>query len=208
MELFSPVLPAYATIRVTDMSTSQKKVILRRFSGDGLPGYLPASGFVHGKDLTLLDLSGRVTEIPLREIKSVFFVRDFNLGDAVNPERMQRKSFLARPRVEGLWLRLVFRESGEMLEGLAPLDASLLDDLTQDAGLQIAPPDTRSNTQRIYIPRLAIASLELLAVVTSRSRRVRVLPSKARASVAAEMQERLFAGAPRQEPVEDLDGRS
>jgi len=152
------------------MSTSRKKVIVRRFSGDALPGYLPASAFVHNHSLDLLDLSGRILALTLNDIKLVSYVRDFNLSDTVNPERLTRRAFLARPRSEGLWLRMTFR-TGELLEGLAPTDRSLLDSLVDDAGLFLTPPDTRSNTQRLYVPRAAITELQLLAVITTPSRR-------------------------------------
>src|SRR5450756_1950910 len=145
---------------------SLKKVILRRIrtAGQGpqrteiLPGYLPLSGFVRNRALDFLDLSGRVIPILLNEIKLISYVRDFNLTDTVNPERLTRRTFLARPRTEGLWLRITFT-AGDLLEGLAPIDLPLLDDLVNDAGLFLTPPDTRSNTQRIYVPRTSIAEL-------------------------------------------------
>jgi len=152
------------------MSSSRKKVIVRRFSGDALPGYLASAGFVRTGSLDLLDLSGRMISLPLNDIKTVCYVRDFNMGDSVNPERLTRKAFLARPRSEGLWLRITFR-TGDQLEGLAPTDRTLLDALADDAGLFLTPPDTRSNTQRLYVPRAAVAELQLLAVITAPSRR-------------------------------------
>jgi hypothetical protein len=152
------------------MSNSRKKVIVRRFSGDTLPGYLPHDGFVRNGSLDLLDLSGRILPLPLSDIKTVSYVRDFNLADTQNPERLTRRAFLARPRTEGLWLRLTFR-TGDLLEGLAPTDRTLLDALADDAGLFLTPPDTRSNTQRLYVPRAAITELQLLAVITTPSRR-------------------------------------
>ena len=151
-------------------SNPRKKVLIRRFSGDTLPGYLAPAGFVRDGSIDLLDLSGRIVPLPLNDIKIVSYVRDFNLSDPVNPERLTRRAFLARPRSEGLWLRLTFR-SGDLLEGLAPTDRSLLDALVDDAGLFLTPPDTRSNTQRLFVPRSAIAELHLLAVVTAPSRR-------------------------------------
>jgi hypothetical protein len=168
------------------MSSSHKKVIVRRFTGDTLPGYLPLSTFVRNKSIDLLDLTGRVIPLPLSDIKHVCYVRDFNLNDPANPERLTRRTFLARPRTEGLWLRLTFR-SGDLLEGLASTDATLLDDLIADTGLQLTPPDTRSNTQRIFVPRTAITDLQLIAVITSPSRR-KPLPA---ASVPS-LQEDLF----------------
>ncbi len=86
------------------------------------------------------------------------------------PRAPPRRTFLARPRTEGLWLRLTFT-TGELLEGLAPIDITLLDDLVNDAGLFLIPPDTRSNTQRLYVPRTSIAELALLAVITSPSKK-------------------------------------
>jgi hypothetical protein len=158
------------------MSSSRKKVILRRTHGDLLFGYLPVSGFVRNRSLDLLDLGGRVIPILLNDVKLVSFVRDFNLNDTVNPERLTRRTFLARPRTEGLWLRMTFT-SGELLEGLAPTDISLLDDLVNDAGLFLTPPDIRSNTQRIYVPRTSIAELQLIAVITSPSKKKPTSPT-------------------------------
>jgi hypothetical protein len=152
------------------MPNTRKKVIVRRFSGDTLPGYLPHDSFVRNNTIDLLDLSGRVLALPLNDIKTISYVRDFNLSDTQNPERLTRRAFLARPRAEGLWLRITFRTT-DQLEGLAPTDQSLLDGLVQDAGLFLSPPDTRSNTQRIYVPRIAITELVLLAVITNPSRR-------------------------------------
>jgi len=169
------------------MSSSRKKVIVRRFSGDTLPGYLPSASFIHDGSLDLLDLTGRILSLPLNDIKTVSYVRDFNLSDAANPERLSRRTFLARPRSEGLWLRMTFR-SGDLLEGLAPTDLTLLDSLIDDAGLFVAPPDTRSNTQRIYIPRVALTEIQLVAVITTPSRR-QPLPA---AKSTEDLQEELF----------------
>jgi hypothetical protein len=121
------------------MANSPKKVLVRRFTGDTLPGYLPQSSFVRNNAIDLLDLSGHLIPLSLDEIKTISYVRDFNLADAVNPERLTCRTFLARPRTEGLWLRL--------------------------------PPDTRSNTQRLYVPRSALTDVQLLAVITTPSRR-------------------------------------
>jgi hypothetical protein len=168
------------------MSSAHKKVIVRRFTSETLPGYLPLSGFVRNRSIDLLDLSGRVIPLAINDIKHICYVRDYNLNDTANPERLTRRTFLAKPRTEGLWLRLTFR-SGDLLEGLAPIDITLTDDLIQDAGLQLTPPDVRSNTQRIFVPRTSITELQLLAVITSPSRR-KPLPG----SSVPSLQEDLF----------------
>jgi hypothetical protein len=171
------------------MSSAHKKVIVRRFTGETLPGYLPLAAFVRNRTqpgIDLLDLTGRVIPLLLSDIKHVCYVREFNLNDTSNPERLTRRTFLSKPRTEGLWLRMTFR-SGDLLEGLASIDITLTDDLIQDAGLQLTPPDARSNTQRIYVPRTSLTDLQLLAVITTPSRR-KPLPA---ASVPS-MQEDLF----------------
>jgi len=169
------------------MSSAHKKVIVRRFTGDTLPGYLPLASFVRNQTIDLLDLDGRVIPLPINDIKHICYVRDFNLNDTANPERLTRRTFLAKPRTEGLWLRMTFR-SGDLLEGLAPIDIAITDDLINDAGLHFTPPDVRSNTQRIYVPRTALTELQLIAVITSPSRR-KPLPG---ASVPS-LQEDLFS---------------
>jgi hypothetical protein len=169
------------------MSSAHKKVIVRRFTGETLPGYLPLASFVRNQTIDLLDLSGRVISLPLNDIKHICYVREFNLNDTANPERLVRRTFLAKPRSEGLWLRMTFR-SGDLLEGLAPIDITLADDLINDTGLHLTPPDARSNTQRIFVPRTSLTELQLIAVITSPSRR-KPLPG---ASVPS-MQEDLFA---------------
>jgi hypothetical protein len=47
------------------------------------------------------------------------------------------------------------------LEGLAANDRTLV----EGAGLLLTPPDTRSNTQRIYVPRAAIQSLGVVGLI-------------------------------------------
>jgi hypothetical protein len=168
-------------------SSSRKKVLIRRFSGVVTPGYLPAAEFVRHGSIDLLDLDGRVNSLPINDIKMVCYVREFNLADRTNPERLLRKTFLARPRGDGLWVKMTFRD-GDLLEGLAVTDVTLLDTLLVDGGLQVTPPDTRSNTQRIYVPRAALTAVELVAVINSQSRR------KPSAAETAPTQEELFHG--------------
>jgi hypothetical protein len=151
---------------------SRKKVLVRTLDHAIHPGYLPLTDLLTPgtpETLDLLDLSGHIQPIPLADIRTIAYVRDFNLSDSHNPENLLRRTFLARPRTEGLWLRLTFA-SGEILEGLAPIDLGLLDSLLTDRGLFLIPPDTRSNTQRLFVPRSAISSLQILAVITNPSR--------------------------------------
>jgi hypothetical protein len=145
------------------MPSTHKKVIVRKMDRDSVSGYVAPAQFVNEGKLELLNTAGTVVAIDLREIKGVYFVREF--GDS---ESLGRKTFTSRPRAEGLWVRLHFKDN-EVLEGLMPAD------LTQSSpeGFLINPPDQRSNTQRIFVPRSSLESLTVLAVIgtTRRQRR-------------------------------------
>ena len=155
------------------MATSRKKVILRTLD-DGLRcGYLPLNQILDGSSeaatVPLLDLEGRIDPVPLAQVRHIAFVRDFNLGDTQDPEHLSRRTFLARPRTEGLWLRLTLT-AGEIFEGLAALDLTLFDGLLDDRGFFLIPPDMRSNTQRLYLPRHTVIAVQFLAVITTPSK--------------------------------------
>ena len=145
------------------MPSTHKKVIVRKMDRDSVSGYVSPTQFVIDGKVEVLNTAGTVIAIDMREIKGVYFVREF--GEA---ESLTRKTFKSRPRAEGLWVRLRFKDS-EVLEGLMPAD------LTQSApeGFLVNPPDQRSNTQRIFVPRSALESLTVLAVIgaTRRQRR-------------------------------------
>lgn len=136
------------------MSSTRKKVIVRKLDRDTAAGYVGSEYIADGK-LELLNTAGNVVTIALSEIKGVYFVREFS-----EPESLTRKTFTSRPRAEGLWVRLHFRDN-EIIEGLMP------NDLIQEGsdGFSIIPPDTRSNTQRIFVPRSALAEMNVIAVI-------------------------------------------
>jgi len=143
------------------MSSTHKKVVVRKLDRDSVQGYLPPGNFISDGKLELINTAGTGVRIQLSEVKGVFFVREF--GDS---EALPRKTFTSRPRTEGLWVRIRFRD-GETLEGLMP------NDLTQitPEGFFLNPPDTRANTQRIFLPRSALAEVTVLAVIGSPARR-------------------------------------
>jgi hypothetical protein len=145
------------------MPSTHKKVIVRKMDRDSVSGYVSQAEFVRDGKLELLNTSGTVIAIDLREIKGVYFVREF--GDS---ESLTRKTFTSRPRSEGLWVRLRFKDS-EILEGLMPADLAQ----TTPEGFLVSPPDQRSNTQRIFVPRTALESLTVLAVIGASRRKRR-----------------------------------
>jgi hypothetical protein len=145
------------------MPSTHKKVVVHKTDRDSINGYVAPANFVRDGKLELLNTSGNVVAIELRDIKVVYFVRDF--GDT---DSLSRKTFTTRPRTEGLWVRLKFRDS-EVLEGMMPNNLSL----TTSEGFLVNPPDMRSNIQRLFVPRSALESLTVLAVIgaTRRQRR-------------------------------------
>ena len=136
------------------MASTHKKVTVRKLDRDTMNGFVSTVFVVDGK-FEMLNTAGNLVALDLKDIKCVFFVRDF--GDA---DELNRKTFTTRPRTEGLWVRLKFKDN-DVMEGM------MSNDLTQVSpdGFLINPPDTRSNTQRIYVPRTALLGLTVLAVI-------------------------------------------
>ncbi|HEY1161321.1 MAG TPA: hypothetical protein VGE83_11855 [Terracidiphilus sp.] len=152
------------------MASLRKPVIVRKFSRDWCAGYAAAAFGQDAPELELLDLTGKVLRIAWDQVKWVCYVRDLPASspaiDQANPERLLHKRFSIRPRTAGLWLRMTLTD-GEELEGLAANDRSLV----EGAGLLLTPPDTRSNTQRIYVPRQAIQTLEVVSLIGAAGRK-------------------------------------
>jgi Family of unknown function (DUF6982) len=159
-------------LKTRQPASTHKKVIVQLQDRKLLKGYLNPSSLGKETQLDLLTPDGEHEQLSLDKLRAVYFVRD--LDDDID---LERKSFLSRPKLEGLWVRLRFRD-GDQLEGVIPNDLlSLLDN-----GLQITPPDFNSNTDRIFVPRSALTELTVLGVVG-------IAKKKAAASAA---QPRLF----------------
>jgi len=152
------------------MGSVRKPVIVRKFSREWCAGYATAGFFGDDSELEILDSSGKVLRMEWNQVKWVCYVRDLPgaSGQQADPERLLQKRFTTRPRTAGLWLRMTLTD-GEELEGLATNDRGLID----GAGILLTPPDTRSNTQRIFVPRLAIQALEVVGVIGTGGRRRR-----------------------------------
>ncbi len=142
------------------MATTHKKVVVRKMDRDTVNGYVSAAFITDGK-VQVMNTAGNVVAIALHDVKGVYFVREF--GDS---ESLVRKTFTSRPRVEGLWVRLRFRDN-EVIEGMMP------NDLLQEGpeGFSIIPPDPHSNTQRIFVPRSALSEMTVLGVIGEKAGR-------------------------------------
>jgi len=135
--------------------TTNKKVLIYRFQRDPVPGFVQTNAWLKPEGIELLTQSGVVTTLPWPEAKMVHFVRDFT----ADPLAGARRAFLSRPKMDGLWVRLAFRD-GDMLEGVMPNNLLFM----ETEGLHIIPPDS---AQRVFVPRSALTSVAVLGVVGS-----------------------------------------
>lgn len=158
------------------MPSTHKKVVVRKLDRDTMNGYL-GSHFVMDGKLELLNAAGNAVSIDLKDIKLVYFVRDW-----ADSETFTRKTFATRPRTEGLWVRLNFRDN-ETVEAMMPND---LTQFTGD-GVLVIPPDTRGNVQRMFVPRSSLNSVTVLAVIGGPAARRR------RAATAEDRQVPMFS---------------
>jgi hypothetical protein len=136
-------------------ASTHKKVVVVLLDKTALRGYLGPTRLGQSDPIDVLTPDGEHVQIPLARVRAVYFVREFS--DDFEPER---KAFLSRPKLDGLWVRLRFTDN-DVLEGVVPNDLlSILDN-----GLQITPPDLNSATDRIFIPRTALSEVTVLGVV-------------------------------------------
>jgi hypothetical protein len=136
-------------------ASTRKKVVVLLLDRSHLKGYLNPAALARAEAFDLLTPDGEHVSIAMDSVKSVYFVRDF--PDVFQPER---KVFLSRPKLDGLWVRLRFRDE-DVMEGIVAND--LLDLL--DNAVQLTPPDLHGNTLRLFIPRSALAEMKVLGVV-------------------------------------------
>jgi hypothetical protein len=136
-------------------ATTLKKVVVLLLDRSTVKGYLNPLTLGRAEELDLLTPDGEHKSVALDKVKSVHFVREF-----LDPFEPDRKLFLSRPKLDGLWVRLRFRDN-DVMEGIVSND--LLDLL--DTGVQLTPPDIHGNSLRIFIPRTALEEMKVLGVV-------------------------------------------
>lgn len=159
--------------RKSSPASTHKKAVVLLADRTLILGYLNPSGLGRTDSAELLTRDGEFQSVPLDKIKSIYFVKEFS-----EPFEPERKSFFSRPKLDGLWVRLRFRDQ-DVLEGIVAND--LLDLL--DNGVRLTPPDLNGNTLWIFIPRAALTEIKVLGVVGIARR----LPAKpARAAAAAQ----------------------
>ena len=136
--------------------STAKKVVVRRFDRETITGFVNPFSYLQPQNIEILRQDGSLSLLPYREVRSVSFVKDFEGGEDVP------RVFLNRPKQEGLWVRMVFHY-GEVMDGILPNNL-----LTWEAaGLTVTPPEPDSNSQKVFVPREALKSVQVLGVVGS-----------------------------------------
>jgi hypothetical protein len=139
-----------------------------RFDRENLTGFVNTFSYLQPAAIELLTPEGALVLLPYDEVKSVCFVKDFEA------EAETRRIFMTRPKLEGLWVRMLFRD-GEILDGILPNNL-----LSWDiAGFTVTPPEPDANNQRVFVPRPALKSIQVLGVVGSplRAKRKKAAPA-------------------------------
>jgi hypothetical protein len=151
--------------------STNKKVLISRFDRDALSGFVNPQSYLSTEGLELLSQEGSVSTIPYLEIKLVCFVRDFTQGEP----RKELRLFTTRPKMEGLWVRMRFRD-GDMMDGMLANNLLQLDQY----GFSVVPPDPGFQNQRVFIPKSALTAIEVLGVVGSalRMRKPKPVPKE------------------------------
>ena len=137
--------------------STTKKAVLRRFEKEDLVGYINPLTFLQLTGIELLSPEGNVILVPYHDVKIVTFVRDFE-----SSSEPVRQVFQTRPKTEGLWVRLEYRD-GDLAEGILPNNLLQI----ETHGFTVIPPDAYGNTQRLFIPRTALRAVQVLGVVGS-----------------------------------------
>lgn len=142
--------------------SANKKVEVVRFDRATLDGFVQVPEGLAGGHVELLSPDGNLIRVPFSETKVVCFVRDFGGGQDWTPHR----AFVTRPKTAGLWVRLRFRD-GDWLEAILANNLMLL----EEGGFHAIPPDPSFQLQKVFIPRRALLSVEVLGVIGSSARR-------------------------------------
>ena len=151
--------------------STNKKVLISRFDREALSGFVNPQSYLSADGLELLSQEGSVSTVPYVEIKLVCFVRDFQQGEP----RKELRLFTTRPKMEGLWIRMRFRD-GDMMDGMLANNLLQLDQY----GFSVVPPDPGFQNQRVFVPKTALTAIEVLGVVGSalRMRKPKPVPKE------------------------------
>lgn len=142
--------------------STNKKVSVVRFEREPVLGIVNPQDYLGPAGIELLSVSGSLLTIPYTDAKAVCFLRDFDDADSWKRHR----AFGTRPKSAGLWVRITFLD-GDSLEGMISNDLNQL----ELNGITVIPPEPGAAAQRIFVPRQAAKSVQVLGVIGSPLRR-------------------------------------
>ncbi len=139
-------------------SSTTKKVQVWRFDREPIAGFVNPNTYLTPVGIELLTVAGSILDLPWVDIRSIYFVKDFEKPNSPPPKR----AFLVRPKLDGLWIRLIYRD-GEQQEGVIPNDLLVL----EGSGFTLTTPDFLGNNQKAFIPKTSVKEVQVLGVVGS-----------------------------------------
>lgn len=104
----------------------------------------------------MLTRDGTIVNLAYHEVKVLCFVHDFE--DQIPP--LEGRTFASRPKTAGLWVKFEFRD-GTAMEGL--LSTNLLQ--LEAHGFTVTPPHANVAPQKVFVPKMAVREVLMLAVV-------------------------------------------
>lgn len=136
--------------------STNKRVRVLRFEREPVEGFVHPQTFQTAAGIEMLSRDGNILTLPYRDVKVLCFVQDFDepMTDLNN------RTFASRPKSSGLWVRISFHD-GAILDGILPNNLLNMDPY----GFTLTPPDLAVSPQRIFVPKAAIRTLHVLAVV-------------------------------------------
>jgi hypothetical protein len=137
-------------------SSTTKKALVRRFDRETLCGFVNPGAYLLENGIELLTPSGTISLVPYLEVKTVSFVKEFDA------DSQPAKIFNTRPKMDGLWVRMTFRD-GDIMDGILPNNLVHW----ERQGYSFVPPEPYSNNQKVFVPREALSSISVLGVVGS-----------------------------------------
>lgn len=138
--------------------STNKRVRVLRFDREPVDGFVHPQTYQTATGVEMLSRDGNIVTISYPEIKAVCFVQDF---DEEGPN-LQNRTFASRPKSSGLWVRMSFRD-GALLDGILPNNLLAV----EPHGFTVTPPDLATMPQRVFVPKAALKTIHILAVVGS-----------------------------------------
>jgi hypothetical protein len=156
------------------MTSNHRKVVVRYTDGRLVKGYTfdfgPSQSRFHVFEQPTA--SGASSQVLVRELKAIFFVRDL-VG---NPARQDDQKFPSAEKASGSHVEVRFRD-GEVMVGTADSPA------TDPLGFFLIPADPESNNLRVYVVAAATRAVYPLKPLV-RSKAGSAAPRAARAASA------------------------